>query len=318
MLKTKGKLLLLLIACFFIFAVPVNAVSNTTINILLNGKAVTFTDSSGYPYVDENNRTMVPLRATMESAGFVVGYDTKTRTAIVITEHNRIEVPLGTNKVYTNNQLAENDTIAVVKNGRTYLPIRAVLENAGYTVEWAGKTNTVNAYNFSYDANELVPYSTSSLSTLLENVLKGNVVYVQGQYYATPSYVKMMTNVQVHYSGSDLNTAIYPEASRYDLANFDMSQAEWISGVNFDYILVQNSQLEKLGAIGKPSEIPNYSYAYVFYEQVDKNIYCVDEMTDEFFKATNATGTFNGIRMKKENGTLFFSYTDLKDKNIYK
>lgn len=64
-------------------------------------KEVTFTDSSGYPYLDENNRTMVPLRVTMESAGFVVGYDENLRTAIVITEHNRIEVPIGTNKIYT-------------------------------------------------------------------------------------------------------------------------------------------------------------------------------------------------------------------------
>ena len=317
MLKNKGKALLLLIGCFFMFAVPANASSNTTINILLNGKAVNFTDSSGYPYVDENNRTMVPLRVTMESAGFVVGYDTNTHTAIVITEHNRIEVPLETNKIYTNNQLTENDTIAVVKNGRTYLPIRAVLENAGYTVEWASNINTVNAYTFNFDANELVEYSTSSLSTLLKNVFNGNVVYIQGKYYATPDYVKLMTNVQVHYLGSDLNKAIYPQTRRHDLAEFDMSQTEWISGVNFGYILVQDSQLEKFSVVGKQSEIPGYSYAYVFYEQVDKIKYCVDEMTDEFFNAINKAGTFNGIRMKKENGTLFFNYADLKNKNIY-
>ena len=311
---------LILIGCCFIFAVSASATSISTINILLNGKAVTFTEASGYPYVDENNRTMVPLRVTMESAGFVVGYDTDAHTAIVITENRRIEVPIGTNKIYTNNQLTENDTVAVVKNGRTYLPIRVVLENAGYTVEWAGNTNTVNAYNFNYDANELVPYSTSSLPTLLKNILNGNVVYIQGQYYATPDYVKMITNVQVHYYGNDLNTAIYPQANRYDLADFDESQIEWISGITFDHILVQDSQLEGLGIVGKPSEIPTYSYVYAFYEQETfgvKIIYCVNEMTDEFINATDAIGTFNGIRMKKESGTLFFNYADLKTKKIY-
>lgn len=301
----------------FIFAVPAKATSNSIINILLNGEAVTFTEGSGYPYLDENNRTMVPLRGTMESAGFVVGYDMNSHTAIVITEHKRIEVPLGTNKIYTNNNLTENDTIAVVKNGRTYLPIRAVLENAGYTVEWAGKTNTVNAYTFSYDTNELSIYSTSSPSTLLKNVLKGNVVYIQGQYYATPDYVKLMSNVQVHYYGSDLNISIYPQTSRDDLAEFDKSQTEWISGIRFDYILVEDIQLEGFGVAGKSSGVPGYSYAYVFYEQVDKIIYCVDEMTDTFLNATDTTGTFNGIRMKKENGTLFFNYSDLNNKNIY-
>src|SRR5690606_19899606 len=143
--------------------------------------------------------------------GFAVGYDPNAHTAIVITEHNRIEVPIGTNKIYTNNQLIENDTNAVVKNGRTYLPIRVVLENAGYTVEWDAATRTVNAYNFKFDENELILYSTSNLATLVDNILKGNVVYINGQYYATPDYVKRLVNPKITYLGDDLNTAIYPQ-----------------------------------------------------------------------------------------------------------
>ena len=321
-MKKKSIMVSLLSLIMFctVLIVPVDAASNNEINILLNGKAVPFTADSGYPYVDENNRTMVPLRVTMESAGFVVGYDPDAHTAIVITEHNRIEVPIGTNKIYTNNQLTENDTNAVVKNGRTYLPIRAVLENAGYTVEWAGDTRTVNAYTFNYDENEFVPYSTSSLTTLVDNILKGNVVYINGQYYATPDYVKMMTNVQVHYLGNDLNTAIYPQESRYDLADFDESQIEWVGGLLFDKILVNDSQIEKFGVKGKASKIPGYSYIYAFYEQRSSSteiVYPVNEMTDEFINASDATGTFNGIRMKKENGELLFNYTDLKERGIY-
>lgn len=98
----------------------------------------------------------------------------------------------------------------------------------------------------------------------------------------------------------------------------DDSQIEWVSGINFDYILVQDTQLEKFGVRGKPSEIPNYSYAYVFYEQIDIILYCIDEMTDDFFNAKDASGIFNGIRMKKENGEFYFYYSDLRDRNIYK
>lgn len=304
--------------CFILLIFPVSIAKGSTINILINGNLVPFSDETGYPYIDENNRTMVPLRITMETAGFSVGYDTNTRTAIVITEYNRIEIPIGTNKIYTNNNLSENDTVAVIKDSRTYLPIRAVLQNADFTVEWASEVNTVNAYNFDYNANEFVPYSTSSPSTLLSNLLNGNVIYYEGQYYATPAYVKSLSGARVQYLGDDLNTAIYPQANRYDLANLDASQIEWVSGVNFDYLLVSNSQLEKFGVSGKLSEIPNYSYAYVFYEQIDKIKYCVDEMTDDFFNATDATGTFNDIRMKKEAGTLYFFYADLYAKNIYK
>lgn len=198
--------------------------SEETIHVLLNGKAVEFTEETGYPYVDENFRTMVPLRATMESAGFAVGYDGEKQTAIVITDHNRIEVPIGTNILYQNNVKLENDTEAVAKNGRTYLPIRAVLEAAGYTVEWEPSSGSVVAYSYAYDEESYVPYHTSDLATLAGRVLSGDVVYLNGGYYATPEFWKLLNTVEVHYSGEDLNRAIYPQAdSRYDLAELDLS-----------------------------------------------------------------------------------------------
>lgn len=195
-----------------IFSFPQTLAANN-VNVLINGKMVQYNDSSGYPYVDENNRTMVPLRATMETAGAAVGYDSENPTAIVITEYNRIEVPIGVNYIYNNNRLIQNDTVSVINNNRTYLPIRIVLEEAGYTVEWDEKTKTVNAYNYDYNNNEFVEYNTNDLSALLHAILNGNVVYINGKYYATPDYWKMVNNVQVNYLGDDLNKSIYPDTS---------------------------------------------------------------------------------------------------------
>lgn len=195
-----------------IFLFPQTLAANN-VNVLINGKLVQYNDSSGYPYVDENNRTMVPLRATMETAGAAIGYDSKNPTAIVITEYNRIEVPIGTNYIYKDNNKILNDTISVIKNGRTYLPIRIVLESAGYTVEWDGKTGTVNAYNYDYNSNELAGYSTDDLSILIRDIANGNVIYINGKYYCTPDFWKMANNVQVNYLNDDLNTAIYPYES---------------------------------------------------------------------------------------------------------
>lgn len=311
-----ASLLSLIMFCVM-FTVPVGAENNSEIKILINDRVVEFTDDTGYPYVDENNRTMVPLRVTMETAGFAVGYDPNAHTAIVITNYNRIEIPIGTNKIYVNNELIENDTIAVAKDGRTYLPIRVVLENAGYTVEWDSDTRTVNAYIF--NENELVRYSTSNLSLLVDNILEGNVVYINGQCYATPDYANMLASPQIHYSGDDLNTAIYPQKRRDSLIDFDESQIEWVGGVLFDKILVNNNQLKPFGVEGEPSNIPGFSYIYAFYKQGwnTEIIYPVNEMTEEFMNASDATGTFNGIRMKKVNGELIFNYTDLKERGIY-
>ena len=70
----------------------------------------------------------------------------QNETAIIITDHDRIEIPVGTNYIYNNNNLIKNDTNAVIKDNRIYLPIRAVLESADFTVAWDSTTNTVNAY----------------------------------------------------------------------------------------------------------------------------------------------------------------------------
>lgn len=301
------------------FIMSTSAFASTSTNVVINSKVVKFTESTGYPFVDQNNRTMVPLRITMESAGTSVGFDSSKSTAIIITEHGRIEVPIGTDTIYYNNKKIKNDTNSVLHNGHVYLPIRAVLEAAGFTMEWDPKTNTVTAYTFKYDPNEFVPYSTSSLSTLTDNVLNGNVVYIKGNYYATPAYVKSLINTTVHYSGSDLNTAVYPQADRYALADLNESDIKWITNNNFGKVMVREDQLDSGTNYLNDSNIPGYVYVYGFYESGLMNIeliYIVDEMTEEFMNAPNATGTFNGIKMKKENGILFFDYNDLRSKQL--
>ena len=227
-MKTKLISVLFSLALCFVMSVPTfAATSSSQINVIINGKQVNFTEDSGFPYIDENQRTMVPLRITMESCGAAVGYDVNKRTAIVITEHDRIEVPIDTNYLYNNNEKITNDTNSVVKNGRTYLPIRAVLESAGYTVEWDSNSKSVVAYNFSYDRNNLIPYHTGSLETLAERLLSGEVVYIDGSYYTTPDYVRTLNNVQINYLGNDLNIAIYPEENnRYDLIDIDIDFPE--------------------------------------------------------------------------------------------
>lgn len=312
-------ILFALLASITMSFITVNAVESD-VNILLNGKAVIFNDDTGYPYVDENNRTMVPLRVTMESAGFVVGYDGEKQTAIVITEHDRIEVPIGTNIIYENNNKIENDTVAVVKNGRTYLPIRAVLEAANYTVEWEANSNSVIAYTYKYNSTDFVPYNTSSLETLVSRVLSGEVVYVNGQFYATPEFVKMLNTVQVHYSGSDLNTAIYPQASRYDLADFDTqtqlesqaSNTEWVSenefsGLGSDYEFGFATTSNGLGY----GFIKSSGLTGTVSEQI-----IIKNMPLDFADIDREITEYDGIRFKAINGEIFINIADLKAKEI--
>ena len=315
-MKFKHLFTSLVLTSLITTCVSLNAYA-ANINVVINGNAVPFTENTGYPIVDKNNRTMVPLRVTMETAGFAVGYDTNTSTAIVITEHDRIEIPVGKSFFYNNNKEVQNDTTADIYDNRIYLPIRAVLESADYTVEWDNNTNTVNAYNFDYNSTDFIPYSTSDIDALASNILKGNVVYINGQYYATPEYVKLINNVQVSYLG-DINKSIYPLNWNTGPITLDLSDT-WVTsdkfyrGIAYDYSLDDTSNLEPVSGY-------DYKfYVYGFYDSSDIMeliVYPVTEFDEDFLLLDNATQTFNGIRMKKENGTLYFNLEDLKKYNI--
>lgn len=296
-----GMILALLLLAVRCLSTPALAVEDDTINILINGKAVVFTNDSGHPYVDENSRTMVPLRVTMEAAGAAVGYDSEKQTAIVITEHDRIEVPIGTDYLYNNNIKIQNDTISTAKEGRTYLPIRAVLESAGFTVEWDGATRTVNAYTFDL-SESFVPYSTDDIWTLLDNLLEGNIVYANGQYYATPDYVKMLGNTQVTYTGDDLNKAVYPQESRYDLATTELQTAtkEWVSEKDLGAVNVTFSSFPIKGFYGG---------------LMGRCLHSMPSLPDDFAECP-VGGTYDGIAIKVENGEILFYQEDLLTCNV--
>lgn len=110
--------------------------SKSNINVTIDGKYVSFNDNLGYPFVDSSNRTQVPLRVTMEAYGAKVDFDARTSTAIVSKDGVTVKVPIGKKYIYKGSELIPIDTAAIVKNGRTYLPIRAVVEALAGQVSW--------------------------------------------------------------------------------------------------------------------------------------------------------------------------------------
>ena len=113
------------------------------ITIVLNGQKLNYNDSTGYPYYDSHGRMQVPLRATLEPLGAIVSVDGEKNSVIVVKDDITIEVPFGEIYIYKNGQMLVNDTISTVKNNKTYLPIRIVLEALGYTLIFNSKTNTL-------------------------------------------------------------------------------------------------------------------------------------------------------------------------------
>ena len=113
------------------------------IGVTIDGSPVNFTPSTGSPVIDENGRTLVPLRAAMEAYGCTVSWDKTSSTASVFKDGTVVQVPVGQKKVVVNGKNVVTDTQAKIISGRVYLPIRAVLEAFGASVGWNQTTQSV-------------------------------------------------------------------------------------------------------------------------------------------------------------------------------
>ena len=90
-----------------------------------------------------NDRTLVPLRAIFEALGATVDWEDETSTVTSVKDDTTISLQIGDNIMYVNGKGKELDVPAQLVNDRTLVPVRAISEAFGCTVEWDGDTNTV-------------------------------------------------------------------------------------------------------------------------------------------------------------------------------
>ena len=156
MKKYKNKIWIAILALLiFVIGCSVCAsAASPACDVVIDDIKLTFTDDSGAPFIDKNNRTMVPLRTTMESYGCQVDWDQETYTASVKMDDTTVLVGIGNKYITVNGKKVEIDTEAKIVNSRTYLPIRAVLEAFGAKVDWENSTRTVDIKSPEYLAGQ--------------------------------------------------------------------------------------------------------------------------------------------------------------------
>jgi len=93
------------------------------------------------PYIDENNRTMVPVRFIAEQLGASVYWNKEDKKVTIVSGSKTVVMTVGS-KSYIINDLPKNmDTEPVIIKGwdRTMVPIRFVTEALGMAIEWDSK-----------------------------------------------------------------------------------------------------------------------------------------------------------------------------------
>ena len=153
MAKVKKRALSIALVLAMLLSLSVTAfAAQNDVSIELDGKKVAFTSESGKPFVDVNGRTQVPLRVVMEQYGCDVKWDSMSSTAIITKGSTTVTVPIGKGYITVNGKNVPMDTSALVQDGHTYLPIRAVLEAFGANVKWDnGKVSVTSASAGGFD-----------------------------------------------------------------------------------------------------------------------------------------------------------------------
>lgn len=111
------------------------------VSVLVNGKEVYFPDQ--VPYINKDNRTMVPVRFVSESLGAKVSWDNDNRMVIIEKDNATIKLKIGENKADVNGKTVSFDTSAVLQNDRTMVPVRFISEALGAKVGWNQENKTV-------------------------------------------------------------------------------------------------------------------------------------------------------------------------------
>ena len=121
------------------------------LEVYADNNKINFPDAK--PFIDENGRTLIPIRAIAEDLKYDVAYDDVKRIVTVKSDTTVVKLTIGDNKLYKNNDTIMMDTAVAIIEDRTYIPLRFVGEALGYEVEYS---ESITGYTLN-DKGEYVP-----------------------------------------------------------------------------------------------------------------------------------------------------------------
>lgn len=130
--------------------------SNETVDIRAakNGAEATPISFPDQKPIVANDRTLLPIRAIAEYYNWNVTWDEEQNKVVVENDTKKIEIRIGYDGLTVISKVSVKpsgpdrsyvslDVPAMILNGRTMLPIRAVAETLGLQVEWLASENAV-------------------------------------------------------------------------------------------------------------------------------------------------------------------------------
>ena len=118
--------------------------------ITINGILKAIDEQESKPII-KNDRTLLPIRVLIESLDGHITWNEKTREVTINLNHHTIILTIDNNTAVVdgiNMQIDPNNSkvTPIIINGRTYLPLRFIVEHLDGVVDWDNDTRTVTMY----------------------------------------------------------------------------------------------------------------------------------------------------------------------------
>lgn len=134
---------LLLILCLSPSAVFAKNYQAKDVLLKLNGAYLIYS-SSLMPYIDENSRTLVPLRIISDSLNGTITWNNQEKIVEMKSKDLQISAKLNGHNVTINGHEMEVDTSIILNNGTVMVPIKWVANGLGATFSYNPKYNLVS------------------------------------------------------------------------------------------------------------------------------------------------------------------------------
>lgn len=145
MKKNFRKILTLTLAIIMLL-MPADALAkrhqkrDIPLNGIIVNDHIVFSDVA--PYI-KNSRTYVPIRFIAEELGFDVKWDAKTKKVSMSDGKSTVELTIGSKTMLVNGKKVKLDAPAEIKDQRTFVPLRAIAEAFGKSVEYSNDYRAV-------------------------------------------------------------------------------------------------------------------------------------------------------------------------------
>ncbi len=137
----KKIVLSITVSVIMLMAFTTTSFAQLPLRVVVNGDRVNFPDAE--PFIDDNGRTQVPVRFVSEALGAKVDWEGSTKTVTISQGDKEIKIVIGKKDYTINGEKNLMDTEALLKEDRTFVPVRFVSEGLGARVDWDSAVRTV-------------------------------------------------------------------------------------------------------------------------------------------------------------------------------